>query len=454
MQISVVKRFFFFSIGFGFLLGIVFPIFAGIFVNFKSRSMMFLFGGSCVVAGLMVGFVSFSIGKSTILAVVGRVSRELRFIYEREGDLTKRLNLRSNDVLGSLVQNFNLLLEKFRLIVDGIRDISARTVKIKDELIIGTNETVESLIGVTTTTENISSKVAILDSHISRSSSAVEEIAKTINSLKNQIENQTTAVTQSTASVEQMIASLSSVADTIQGKKQSTQRLNLTAKTGGEKIDATNKIIQLVLNDADSIINLVSIINSVSSQTNVLAINAAIEGARAGVNGKGFSVISQERKKLAESTSDNAKSISTVLEGTVQKMHMASAAGLEMKDAFKNIEDDVTEVAGAFDEIMQSTAELSLGGAAILTATSELARAQDRIREGATGITSGAGEISESMLEVKSISSDVTNSMSQIVSTVAEITQVIVNVADAGDQLRYAVEAMDAEIDRFKTAES
>ena len=454
MQIGVVRKFFLYSVGFGIVLGVLFPVFASIFVTFKSRSMMLLFSASCVLAGIMVGFVSYSIGKSTILKVVRKVSREIRIVCEKEGDLTKRIDFHSNDVLGSLVQNFNLLLEKFSLIVDGIRGISARTVKIKDELTTGTNETVESLVGVTTTTENIGSKVAILDSHISKSFSSVEEIAKTIIGLKNQIENQTSAVTQSTASVEQMIASLKSVSDTIQSKTQSTQRLNLAAKTGGEKIDATNRNIQLVLDDADSITNMVSIINSISSETNILAINAAIEGAHAGINGKGFSVIAEEIKKLAESANNNAKSISTVLEGTIQKMREASDAGLEMKDAFQNIKDDVVEVAGAFDEIMQSTAELSSGGTEILTATSELAEVQDRIREGATEMTSGAEEISESILEVKSISSDVTTSMSQIESTVAEITQVIVNVADASDQLRYSVEALNAEIGRYKTDES
>jgi methyl-accepting chemotaxis protein len=451
VRTSVVRKFFLLSLGFGVLLGVAFPFFASIFVTFNSRAMLIFFSISCVAAGLMVGLVSYAIGKSTVLSVVTKVSNELHTIGAREGDLTKRLDLKSNDVIGALVENFNLLLEQLSIIVDDIREISARTMNVKQELTIGTDETVESLVRVTTTTIDIGSEVEALNAHVTASSTSIEEIARTIGSLKIQIETQSDAIGHSTSSVEQMTAAMNNVAETVERTKQSATRLDEAAATGGEKIEATNNIIQRALDDTDSIVSLIAAIDTISAQTNVLAINAAIEGARAGVNGKGFSVIAAEVRELADSTNENAKQISSVLAGTVQKMQDASAAGNEMKDAFEHIVTDVADVARAFDEITDSTAELSSGGSEIRSATLGLSEAQASISEGAAEITSGAAEIAKTMLEVKGISSDVAESMSRVESTTAEITQVIVNVADASEKLSQLVGKLNSEIDRFKT---
>jgi methyl-accepting chemotaxis protein len=375
---------------------------------------------------------------------------ELVALNIQKGDFSQTVDVDARDEIGTLGHAFNAFLTVMRDIVAGIRSISLQTDLIKNDLSVGSDETVESLVGVTTTTEIVSSRVELLYENIGSSSVAIGQIAQTIETLKDQIEAQTSAVVQSTAAVEQMIASLTSVSSTIQSKKESTDRLNLRAKSGGEKVDATNHIIQLVLGDADSIMNMVSIINSVSAQTNVLSINAAIEGAHAGVNGRGFAVIAEEIKKLAESTSENSKSISAVLEGTVQKMRDASSSGLEMKDAFVDIEDDVVEVAKAFDEILNSAVELSTGGEEILRATSELSKGQESIREGALEITNSAGAVSSSIAKVKSISGEVADSMGEIEETVTSITQVIINVADASEKLQEVVAKLNAEMARFK----
>ena len=451
MRTSIVRKFFLLSMGFGVLLGVAFPFFASIFVTFRSRAMLIFFSISCVAAGLIVGLVSYAIGKATVLSVVAKVSNELHAIGAREGDLTKRLDLKSNDVIGALVENFNLLLEQLSIIVDDIREISAQTMNVKKELTVGTDETVESLVRVTTTTIDIGSEVEALNTHVTATSASIEEIARTIGSLKNQIETQSDAITHSAASVEQIAVAMNNVSETVERTKQSAARLDEAAATGSEKIEATNSIIQRVLDDTDSIISLIAAIDMISAQTNVLAINAAIEGARAGVNGKGFSVIAKEIRELADSTNENAKQISSVLAGTVQKMRDASVAGNDMKEAFEHIVTDVADVARAFDEITDSTAKLSSGGSQIRSATLGLSEAQTGISEGAAEITSGAAEIARTMLEVKGISSDVAESMSRVESTTGEITQVIVNVADASEQLSQLVGKLNSEIDRFKT---
>ncbi len=109
---SFVMLNFYLSMGFGILMGLVFPIYANFFVEFKSKLAFSIFISGCILAGIIVGAVAFFISKITILRLVKRVNSELQGILSDEADLTQSIKFTSNDILGELIINFNCFIAK------------------------------------------------------------------------------------------------------------------------------------------------------------------------------------------------------------------------------------------------------------------------------------------------------------------------------------------------------
>lgn len=179
--------------------------------------------------------------------------------------------------------------------------------------------------------ERIDRELNALDNQINEVSSAVTEILATIENLVSQIENQTSAVTQTSAAIEQMSASLSSIAKIAGEKSAATSKLIETVEAGRKKVTLSNEQIKDISSDIDNMMGIIGVINSIAAQTNLLAMNAAIEAAHAGEYGAGFAVVADEIRNLAESTGSNAKTIADSLKAAVAKMGSVIKAGEESK---------------------------------------------------------------------------------------------------------------------------
>ena len=170
--------------------------------------------------------------------------------------------------------------------------------------------------------------------------------------------SQSAAVEESSTAIEQITASIGSVARLSADRRESAKTLLDVIHEGGDHVATTNEQIESVSREIDSILEIIEIINSISSQTNMLAMNAAIESAHAGEAGRGFSVVAEEIRKLAESTSENSSRIAASLQtvaGGIREAHTASNASQKV---FDRIDTEVADFATALDEISTSMEQL------------------------------------------------------------------------------------------------
>jgi methyl-accepting chemotaxis protein len=408
------------------------------------------------VYGIYAAALAFTIIFSLVISssISGKLKKILIITNEiAEGDLSQRVNMYTKDEIGKLADNFNIAIINLQDIIKSVKNTSEESRQIGRSLSANVEQ-------VTSTISQINVKIGSIRKHseklydnISSSSTSLEEILANTTNLVSQISQQASAVEQTSASMEEITASIESVSRITGEKKESVDALLEITHSGGEKVKKTNEIITKISQSIDDMLEMISVINNIASQTNLLSMNAAIEAAHAGDFGKGFAVVADEIKKLAENTSKNSKMISSTLKGVIDRINQSLTSSQESGETFNRITNEVSEVVNAFTEIKSSTDELAKGTEEIMSATSTLLGITDEIRNGSSEIQTGAEEINNALVQIKDISNENLEGINEISSG----SQDIIKVADQISQLSVAnnefISKLIDEVERFKTGQ-
>ena len=201
----------------------------------------------------------------------------------------------------------------------------------------------------------------------------------------------------------------------------------------------------------DKINEMVTIINGISSQTNLLSMNAAIEAAHAGDAGRGFAVVAEEIRKLADISSTHVKEIKISINGILKGIQKTDENIESTNRAFTLISDEISDVVGALTEILSSTEELSVGGKQILEAMTALSDISTQINSGSNEMKKGSEHAAGSMSNIKQISCEVSSGMDEAVSGTDEVNRAMEDITQLTMDLGYSADNLQKEINRFKT---
>ena len=191
-------------------------------------------------------------------------------------------------------------------------------------------------------------------------------------SLNTHVSEQSVAVTQSSAAIEEMIANIQSVSNSLHKNTENVKDLQEASEIGHVGINGIAKDIQEITHESESLLAINSVMQNISSQTNLLSMNAAIEAAHAGEAGKGFAVVADEIRKLAESSSAQSKTISTVLKKIKSSIDTITKSTEDILKKFDAIDEGVKIVAEQDTSILNAMDEQGQGSKQILQAMSRL----------------------------------------------------------------------------------
>lgn len=407
-----------------------------------------------VMSGLIGGIflISLLIGILTTNRIGKRVQNIEHGIQKmKEGDLADRILVTSKDELGRLSRDVNVFTDELGSSMSRIKKAADTNVSIKEQLIKVVSNLSRMVSEVNGGAISISTDMTQLEETIQASDSTVQTVKSNVDRLKKVLNEQKTMIEESTAAVTEMISSIDNVSSITQKKRESMNELANNASESLKRMQSTTVTIEKIHNSIDEIHEAVATIKDIADQTNLLAMNAAIEAAHAGDSGKGFAVVADEIRKLAENSSTNSQRIDSVLTGIVEDIQQATDASRKTRDAFSSIDNEVGQAIAAFEEIAGNTEEIQTGGQQILESISQL-------NEVSAKVTESSEEMEDAVAENKQASETVTKLSQLVVQRVGSISDSSKVMADAlaavkeeTDKIDSISETLDTEVHGYKT---
>jgi methyl-accepting chemotaxis protein len=357
-------------------------------VALSNRS-MWQTGGLMVGMVVLIMVVTYFLLRNIVLKPLAKMSDISRDIAKGEGDLTKRVPAEGNDEIAHMGGYFNEFIEKLQQMIKKVAHV--------------TDKVASASVELSATAEEISKGTDTLTSRASQTAAAVEEMNATVGQVA-QNSGKAASLAQDTVKTAQDGGTV--VSSTISGMQQLSEAVSNSAT-----------IISDLGKSSDQIGEIVRTIEDIADQTNLLALNAAIEAARAGEQGRGFAVVADEVRKLAERTTKATKEIGDMIRqiqhdtrGAVDSMQQGTqkvTAGVDLVnktgEALSQIVRMVSESADMIRQIAVASEEQSVATQQIASDIENVAKVTKESSSGAHESAKASQDLSQLAVELQGI---------------------------------------------------
>jgi methyl-accepting chemotaxis protein dmcA len=220
-------------------------------------------------------------------------------------------------------------------------------------------------------------------------------------------------------------------------------------REGKNGANTANSVVKQIAERSDALLEASLIIQNIASQTNLLAMNAAIEAAHAGETGKGFAVVADEIRKLAEESNAQGKQIGGVLKESIEIIRTLIAAGNGAEQTFDKVYELATRISDQEDFITRSMQDQMNANKEVLAAIKDINITTNTVQSGSSGMLSGSGEVAQEMNKLDGLTQVITNSMDEMSAGAIQINNAVVEVNDLVQKNKESIEILANKVKEF-----
>ncbi len=398
-------------------------------------------GASILIALLM---------SSKIVEPIKTVDVAVNGIAQGNANLTHRLEVKSSDEVGELVDGFNKFMEKLHGIVRDVKNSKDELANVKSDLQESIDGTASAITEILSNIESVGSQVENQSRSVSQTSAAVTEIAENINSLGRMIETQSYGVSQASTAVEQMIGNIASVNSSVEKMASSFSALEANTNEGIQRQQRVSEHVADIEAQSKALQDANIAITSVSSQTNLLAMNAAIEAAHAGEAGKGFSVVADEIRKLSETSAAESKKISEELRKISDSIQTVVVAARESTESFAGVGEKIAQTDQLVNQIKAAMSEQQSGSQQIVEALKIMNDSTSEVKSASQEMAVGNQAILAEVQKLQDATVVIRDGMAEMSAGAKEMNKTGSVLSDISGKVRESINRIGAQIDQFQ----
>jgi methyl-accepting chemotaxis protein len=382
-----------------------------------------------IVFMLAVIILSIQLKKNTD-RVYSSVVLELENLSSEQKDLSKRVVICSVDEVGTIsgmINTFSHYLRKgMKAIKEGQAELSADGKNLEKNA----SKIADSIADISGAAEHVLTRSHAQIESVNTSTKAVNEIASLIELLEKSVASQTESMAQGSAAVEQMVGNIASIGNVTEKMAAQFKTVGEASNEGVRVQDESRERINKIVGQSQALQEANKIIATIAAQTNLLAMNAAIEAAHAGEMGRGFSVVADEIRKLAENSTSESRKIGLELKGIVTTIDEIVKDAETSGKAFNEVSRRISETEKLVIEVDHAIHEQKSGADQVLNAlkamneiNSEVSSSSHKMSEGNKIMLSEISALHESAAEVSECMEEVTEGIKKINTGAHEVSK-------------------------------
>jgi len=387
----------------------------------------------------------------SVLKPLSHLHQAIVDITKGEGDLTKKIEIRSRDEIGIVASQFNDFLHSLSVMVSTIKGAVVAGRDIGEDLASNATELSATVEEILATMRSIEDRIGVLNAEIQKGYNAASDVKTYISQVAGLITTQSESVEESKHLVASIAQSQERVKELVEAKKAVSEGISNLASVGEQEMAETEKSIIDITQSIDTILGITDLIQGVAEMTTLLSMNAAIEAAHAGEAGKGFSVVAEEIRKLAETTGANSNIIRKSVEEIIKKIRKTSEVTKQTGISFGKVMNGIAEINQGMMSIQSSIEDMNEENMELIAHIENLSGITHDVNNASGEMESRAAAIENSMKTITGLSDQSLDGIHEIAKGVDEISKSITMLSDLSTTNAKNIETLDTKVQRFKT---